>query len=72
MPSTSPRSSRALADHEATTDNVAYMLRTADGHRAYPRYPDGIEFDLKGDDDGCQASKHVSEIRNPRDDFGCD
>jgi hypothetical protein len=41
------------------------MERTADGHRAYPRYPDGREFDLCDD-----TSKHLSEIRDPRKDFG--
>jgi hypothetical protein len=41
------------------------MLRAADGHRAYPRYPDGIEFDLCDD-----TSKHLSQIRNFREDFG--
>ena len=58
-----------MAKHTASTDNTAYMLRAADGHRAYPRYPDGREFDLCGDDDGCQAAKHVSEIRDFRGEF---
>jgi hypothetical protein len=65
MPSTSPRSSRAIADSGYTRDEPAYMERIADGHRAYPRYPDGIEFDLCDD-----TSKHLSEIRDPRKDFG--
>jgi hypothetical protein len=68
MPSRSPRSSRAMADHDSSTDNVAYMLRTADGHRAYPRYPDGVDFELK-DCEGTAPSKHVSEIRDYREDF---
>jgi hypothetical protein len=64
-----------MADHEPATDNVAHMMRTADGHRAPPRYPDGRgtstdEFDLK-DDCGCAPWKHVSEIRDYREDF-CD
>ena len=58
-----------MADHAPSTDNEAYMSRAADGHRAYPRYPDGREFDLCGDDDGCQPQKHVSEIRDYREDF---
>jgi hypothetical protein len=45
------------------------MLRTADGHRSPPRYPDGIEFDLC-DCDGTAPQKHVSEIRDYREDFG--
>jgi hypothetical protein len=57
-----------MAEAPPATDNVAHMLRTADGHRAYPRYPDGIEFDLC-DSDGTGASKHVSEIRDFRGDF---
>jgi hypothetical protein len=60
-----------MADHEPSTDNVAHMLRTADGHRAPPRYPDGREFELK-DCEGTADWKHVSEIRNPREDFGFD
>lgn len=53
-----------MADHESSTDNVADMERIADGHRAPPRYPDGRDFDLCDD-----TSKHLSEIRNFRDDF---
>jgi hypothetical protein len=53
-----------MADHESSTDNECDMQRTADGHRAMPRYPDGRDFDLKDD-----TSKHLSEIRNFRDDF---
>jgi len=68
MPSRSPRSSRAMADHEPSTDNVAHMMRTADGHRAMPRYPDGRDFELK-DEDGTAGWKHVSQIRDYRDDF---
>ena len=56
-----------MASHESSTDNVAHMERIADGHRAHPRYPDGIDFDLCDD-----TSKHLSEIRNFRDDFGLD
>jgi hypothetical protein len=56
-----------MADHEPATPNVAHMQRTADGHRVYPRYPDGIEFDLC---EGATApQKHVSEIRDYREDF---
>lgn len=66
MPSTSPRSTRAITEAHAT-DNVAYMSRAADGHRAYPRYPDGREFDLcEGE---AAPQKHVSEIRDYREDF---
>lgn len=68
MPSTSPKSTRAITEAHAT-DNVAHMLRAADGHRAYPRYPDGIEFDLC-DEDGTAPNKHVSQIRDYRGDFG--
>jgi hypothetical protein len=53
-----------MADHESSTDNTADMERIADGHRAMPRYPDGREFDLC-----CDDPKHLSEIRNFRDDF---
>jgi hypothetical protein len=58
-----------MASHEPHTDGTAWMIRTADGHRAYPRYPDGEDFEL------CQcageptAAMHASEIRNPREDF---
>lgn len=65
MPSISPRSTRDIATSGYTRENPAYMERTADGHRAMPRYPDGREFDLCDD-----TSKHLSEIRNPREDFG--
>ena len=41
------------------------MERTADGHRAMPRYPDGRPFDLCDD-----TSKHLSEIRDIHGDFG--
>ena len=53
-----------MADHENSTANTADMERIADGHRAHPRYPDGRDFDLCDD-----TSKHLSEIRNFRDDF---
>lgn len=54
-----------MADHEPSTDNVAFMQRTADGHRAFPHYPDGRDFDLCDD-----TAKHLSEIRDYREDFG--
>jgi hypothetical protein len=62
-----------MADHEPATDNKAFMVRTSDGHRAYPRYPDGIDFELKqcdveGDVE-FTPSMHVSEIRDYREDF---
>lgn len=41
------------------------MLRTADGHRAHPRYPDGRDFDICDQ----EMVAHMSEIRNFRDDF---
>jgi hypothetical protein len=40
------------------------MERIADGHRAYPRYPDGRDFDLCDD-----TAKHLSEIRDIHSDF---
>lgn len=64
-----------MADHEPSTDNVSYMMRTADGHRAHPRYPDGRDFPLRQDDvEGdvnFTPAMHVSEIRDYRGDF-CD
>lgn len=64
MPSRSPRSTRDIASREYQSDNTAFMERTADGHRAMPRYPDGRDFDLCDD-----TAKHLSEIRPFRDDF---
>jgi len=64
MPSISPRSSRAMADAPPATTNTADMERIADGHRAYPHYPDGRDFDLCDD-----TSKHLSQIRPFREDF---
>ena len=64
MPSISNRSTRAIANTEPATDNEATMMRTADGHRAPPRYPDGIDFDLCDD-----TKRHVSKIRDHREDF---
>ena len=65
MPSISPRSARAMADAPPATTNTADMERTADGHRAHPRYPDGRDFDLCDD-----TTKHLSQIRPFREDFG--
>jgi hypothetical protein len=65
MPSISTRSTRAIASSGYQRENPADMERAADGHRAPPRYPDGREFDLCDD-----TTKHLSEIRDPREDFG--
>jgi hypothetical protein len=64
MPYCSPRSTRAIADSGYQRDESCDMQRAADGHRAMPRYPDGRPFDLCDD-----TPKHLSEIRNPREDF---
>jgi len=65
MPTRSPRSTRDIADHDGTNGTGARMLRTADGHRAMPRYPDGREFDLCDH----EMVSHTSEIRSFRGDF---
>jgi hypothetical protein len=65
MPTRSPRSTRDIADRENQSDNSADMLRTADGHRPPPRYPDGRDFDICDND----MKAHVSEIRPFRGDF---
>jgi hypothetical protein len=65
MPTVSPRSTRAIAD-APTNDGDATMLRTADGHRAMPRYPDGRDFDICDND----MKAHTSKIRPFREDFG--
>lgn len=65
MPTRSPRSTRDIASRDYQSDNTASMVRTADGHRSPPRYPDGIEFDICDHD----MVSHVSEIRPFRQDF---
>lgn len=65
MPTSSPRSTRDIASRDGSNGTGADMLRTADGHRAMPRYPDGRDFDIC--DNAMKA--HVSEIRPFREDF---
>jgi len=53
-------------DYEVKTDlPVCEILSQQDGHRVYPRYPDGIEFDLCAPDDGSAATqRHARLIHN--------
>jgi hypothetical protein len=45
--------------------NEADMLATMDGHRVYPRYPDGRE-----DEWDCDTSKHLRPIKNYYEEYG--
>jgi hypothetical protein len=65
MPSRSPRSTRDIASREGDNGGEAFMIRTADGHRPPPRYPDGIDYDLCDH----EMTAHMSEIRPFRGDF---
>ena len=53
-------------DYETKTDlGTCEILSQQDGHRVYPRYPDGIEFDLESPEDGSAATqRHARLIHN--------
>jgi hypothetical protein len=72
MPTCSPRSTRDIASRDGQSpgdvkgDEAGMMIRTADGHRAPPRYPDGQDFDICDQ----EMTAHMSRIRSFREDFG--
>jgi hypothetical protein len=49
--------------HSVRTDlDPCEILSQQDGHRVYPHYPDGIEFDLCAPEDGSAAPQRHARL----------